>query len=237
MMILILSIALALVLLAVAVWAVKDYREWKALGKGGVPYNAWGWLIVRRIGLHALETRGTEIYDERIGKPGDIRRLPELPYREGGRPTMGKHVVPHRQLEQPGNPASRKQLDDVFDKFVQGNGSYVRYANSFYEKRGQAVTLNDGQQNSPIAKISHGEVAHIHPSDGSMHMIFSASDAKEAIKKGWGERHPLSGSPHHNIPDTYLMIYVPRNAAEVLVVAQLLRAAVEAIGMCDCQPV
>lgn len=221
---------------AAAMWAVNDYKQWKSLGRGGVPDNVWGWLIVRRLGLQALETRGSAQYDDRIGTPGDVCRLGDLPVREGTRPRMGKHVVPHRQLDQGTDPTTRKLLDKIFDDFVDANGRYVRYAKSYYEKRNDAVTLTRTDAAHPVARTSHGEVAHVHPGDGSMHMIFSPSDAKQVIDKGWGERHPLSGSPHHDIPDTYLMVYVPRTPQEVMVVAQLLRAAVEGIGLCDCQP-
>ena len=225
----------ALAVLGIAGWVVKDYREWRALGKGGVPYNLYGWMMVTRFRLEARDTLGTAIYRDRMGGPDDSIRLPDLPQREGPRPRMGKHPVPHRQLDQkPVGDQARKLLDQVFDRFVEGNGSYVRYAKSYYEKRNDAVTLVDLNRSRPLARASQGEVAHIHPSDGSMHMIFSPSDAMQVIDKGWGERHPLCGVPRHNIPDTYLMVYTPRTAAEVTVVKALLRGAVEHVGACDC---
>lgn len=225
----------ALAVLGAAAWVVKDYREWKALGKGGVPYNFYGWLMVTRFRFEARETLGTAQYGDRIGGADDSVRLPVLPARAGPRPRMGKHPVPHRQLDQkPDDPQARKLLDQVFDRFVESNGTYVRYAKSFFEKRNDAVTLVDLARSRPLSRLSQGEVAHIHPGDGSMHMIFSPSDAKQIIDKGWGERHPLCGVPRHNIADTYLMIYTPRDAAEVAVVKTLLRAAVEHMGACDC---
>jgi hypothetical protein len=229
---------IAIALLAGGAWAVKDYREWKSLGKGGVPYNVYGWLMVTRFRFEARDTLDTAQYADRIGGLDDSVRLPELPRRQGPRPRMGKHPVPHRQMDQkPEDNTARKLLDQVFDRFVDQNGSYVRYAKSFYEKRNDAVTLVDLYRSRPLSKLSQGEVAHIHPSDGSMHMIFSPSDAKQVIDKGWGERHPLCGAPRHNIPDTYLMIYTPRDANEVAVIKQLLRGAVEHMGACRCEAV
>lgn len=227
--------AVALAVLAAAAWVVKDYREWKALGKGGVPYNFYGWMLVTWLRLETRETLSTGQYADRIGGPEDSVRLPAQPQREGARPRMGKHPVPHRQLDQkPEDGEARKLLDQVFDRFVDGNGTYVRYTKSFYEKRNDAVTLLEGARARRLARLSQGEVAHIHPGDGSMHMIFSPSDAKQVIDKGWGERHPLAGVAKRGMPDTYLMIYTPRNAAEVAVVKALLRAAVEHMGACDC---
>jgi len=200
-----------------------------------VPDNIRGWLMVTRFRFEARETLSTAVYDAAIGGPDDSVRLPDLPQRQGPRPRMGRHPVPHRQLDQkPEGAEARRLLDQVFDRFVESNGRYVRYAKSFYEKRNDAVTLLEPTQGRALAALSQGEVAHIHPGDGSMHMIFSPSDARQVISKGWGERHPLSGTPRHNIPLSYLMIYTPRDAAEVAVVKQLLRGAVEHMGRCDC---
>jgi len=222
-------------LLAAGAWVTWDYRAWKSLGKGGVPDNLRGWFMVTRFRLEARDTLDTGVYAALIGGADDSVRLPDLPARQGLRPRMGRHPVPHRQLDQkPEGSEARRLLDQVFDRFVDSNGSYVRYAKSFYEKRNDAVTLVDLARGRPLAAMSQGEVAHIHPSDGSMHMIFSPSDAKQVIDKGWGERHPLCGVPRHNIALTYLMIYTPRDAGEVAVVRQLLRGAVEHMGRCDC---
>lgn len=224
-----------LALLAAGGWAVRDYRSWKALGPGGLPYNIRGWLMATRFRFDVRDTLDVALYASRSGGPDDSVRLPVLPRREGPRPRMGRHPVPHRQLDQlPQGSEARQLLDQVFDRFVESNGSYVRYARSFYEKRHNAVTLVGTARSRPLAALSQGEVAHIHPSDGSMHMIFSPSDATQVITQGWGERHPLSGVPRYNIPDTYLMIYSPRNAAEVAVVKTLLRGAVEHMGLCQC---
>ena len=78
--------------------------------------------------------------------------------------------------------------------------------------------------NHSHAKRSPREVFHVHKSDGSCHGIFSPRDSKTLIEKGWGERHGLSGRAM-GIPDTYLMVYAPRNDDEVNVVVKLAKAA------------
>jgi hypothetical protein len=60
----------------------------------------------------------------------------------------------------------------------------------------------------------------VHPSDGSTHMILSASDAKTVIDRGWGERHPLAGVLP-GLPETNLLIYPPRTAGELAVAARI----------------
>ncbi|WP_052407664.1 luciferase domain-containing protein [Allokutzneria albata] len=72
--------------------------------------------------------------------------------------------------------------------------------------------------------MTQGEVAHIHPSDGSMHMIFSPTDAITVLEAGWGERHPLAGN-YPNMPVPYVFVYSPRTVEQADVVRQLLEAA------------
>ena len=47
--------------------------------------------------------------------------------------------------------------------------------------------------NPAMMPITHAEIGHMHPTDGSMHMILSPSDAKVVIESGWGELHGLAG--------------------------------------------
>lgn len=91
-----------LLLLAIGgcvVWVVSDYRAWKSLGKGGVPYNFWGWLMVTRFRLAKRDPFITAIYNDRIGSAEDSVQLSDLPSRQGPRPRIGVHPVPHRQLD------------------------------------------------------------------------------------------------------------------------------------------
>jgi len=112
----------------------------------------------------------------------------------------------------------------TFDELVNRRPDLLRYDLSFFERRNQAVFLREPARGHPDAKASQGEVAHVHPSDGSMHMIFSARDARMVIEAGWGECHPLAG--RLNLPDTYILVYPPRDEGEIAVTARLLEAAV-----------
>ena len=70
-----------------------------------------------------------------------------------------------------------------------------------------------------------GEVAHIHDSDVSGHVLLSLADAEDVVAKGWGERHRLSGTAF--IPLSYTMLYVPRNDEEIEISMMIAEAAIE----------
>jgi len=64
------------------------------------------------------------------------------------------------------------------------------------------------------------ELAHVHPMpDGSLHAALPPEVAREAIEKGWAEQHPVARMGY--IPQNVVMIYAPRDAEEVEVVASL----------------
>ena len=86
--------------------AYRDYRIFKSYGPGGVPYNVFGWLIVRCIFCSfGREVFSTSEYDWRIaaGESQSFLTLTEeqLHARKAdGRPVVGPHPVPQRQLTQ-----------------------------------------------------------------------------------------------------------------------------------------
>ena len=220
--------AVALVALgavAGAVWAYRDYHEWLALGPGGLPYDVRGWLITTRMRALKRDPLDTRRFAMATGAPGETSFVDQLPEREGPRPTIGVHPVPHRQLDQLPGAEMKQKIAEVFDALVSRRSKLVHYQLSFFEKRNEAVFLREPDAAHADAKTSHGEIAHVHPSDGSMHMIFSPADARKTIQAGWGECHPLAGKL--NLPDTYLLIYPPRDQHELAVTARLLDAAVD----------
>lgn len=223
------------VIAAGAVWAYRDYQAWLALGPGGLPYNAGGWMQANWLRLRARDPIDTGIYAAKIGTPGDCASIGDLPPREGPRPHIGRHPVPHRQLDQLPGPDMKQRIAALFDETVSRRRDEVGYQLSHAEKRHPAVTLRQAAR-APDAVETHGEVAHVHPSDGSMHMILSASDARTVIDRGWGERHPLAGVLP-GLPDTYLLIYPPRTAGELAITARILDGAVAHMAGLPCATV
>ena len=73
------------------------------------------------------------------------------------------------------------------------------------------------------------EFAHIHPMpDGSLHAALPPEVAQEAVEKGWAEQHPASRMGR--MPQNVVMIYAPRVAEEIEVVAGLVAEAYRYAG-------
>jgi Family of unknown function (DUF5519) len=133
--------------------------------------------------------------------------------------------VPHRQLDQLPGAEMKRKIVNLFDAAVERMEDVVEYQLSHFEKRHPAITLKSELPRHADATASRGEIAHIHPSDGSMHMIFGPADAVTVIERGWGESHPLAGVTM-DLPATYLLIYPPRDREELAVTKLLLDAAI-----------
>jgi hypothetical protein len=93
------------------------------------------------------------------------------------------------------------------------------------EGRGSAifVALQRGPLKHESYKKAPREVIHLHETDGSLHFILSAADARLLVQKGWGERHGLNGKV--GFPRGYLMVYAPRNESELDVIRSIIKAA------------
>jgi hypothetical protein len=64
------------------------------------------------------------------------------------------------------------------------------------------------------------EFAHLHPPpDYSLHLTLPEDRAREAIRAGWAEFHPLV--EEGRLPPTIVMVYAPRDATELAVVSGL----------------
>jgi hypothetical protein len=70
------------------------------------------------------------------------------------------------------------------------------------------------------------EFAHLHPpQDGSLHMSLPPDIVQAVIDNGWAEYHPLKGQ--YGLPTNIVMVYGPRDEAELAIVALLVRASHE----------
>lgn len=151
--------------------------------------------------------------------------LGSLGRRPGMRPLVAPYPIPHRQLSDTVSCENLDRLVKLFDQEVEKNKDTVLYATSFFEKHHDAITLKHPECGHVHALVSHGEIAHIHPSDGSMHMILSASDAKTVLESQWGELHALAGL-FNRLPTTYTFVYAPRHDADLEAIRRILSASV-----------
>ncbi|KAL1747406.1 hypothetical protein HDZ31DRAFT_80517 [Schizophyllum fasciatum] len=209
---------------------VRDYRAYLSLGEGGLPYNPIGWLVSRTLSAFARETQSTAIYDKFAEKRYWLAA--PLPTREGPRPTIGKHVIPHRQTDQ-FPPESIKPSARGLMQLL-----HARYPDTTVmlpsQHEGHALALFvHPDVHSPVADKAINqergrEIEHVHPLiDHSFHALLAPQDCKEVIAKGWGERHPLSGCfGEKDLQANYLFIYAPRSDKELEVITRIMEAAI-----------
>ena len=144
----------------------------------------------------------------------------ELPRRAGERPHTSRpspeRRTPHSQLSQNAPPELQEEL---FSRARDLPG--VEVGPSLVSVPGaRAFHLGEHVAAGPPEAFQAGrEFAHIHPAeDGSLHLTLPRLLADEVVEKGWGEPHPVSGTP---------MVYGPRDADELEVVWGLVRASYE----------
>jgi hypothetical protein len=141
-----------------------------------------------------------------------------LPIRRGARPRTTP-TNPHTQLDQqPPDETIRVQLAE---RLVALPG--VTEAPSGVSVPGaRALVLNDAASGPPEAFMVGREFAHMHPRpDQSLHITLPEQRAREAIRAGWAEFHPLVAAGQ--LPRTVVMIYAPRDQAELDVVSGLVQ--------------
>lgn len=136
-----------------------------------------------------------------------------LPSRRGERPnTTGPR--PHAQRSQNAPPELQSALAERALALPS-----VSEAESLVSVPGARafVLAEEAAAGPPEAFQAQREFAHLHPpDDGSLHMTLPAEVAEEAYDRGWGEPHPVSGTP---------LIFGPRDEEELEVVWRLLRAS------------
>ncbi|RPA95798.1 hypothetical protein L873DRAFT_1845769 [Choiromyces venosus 120613-1] len=218
---LLISLAASVAILALVTPIIReDYQAYLSLGPGGFPYDISGWLLANILRPLGRETISITEYD-RTSTGG----LKDIPQRPGGRPKIGKHPIPHRRTSDLGVLETRQRSHGLLSKLQEQNSKLIEVATSAHERRGPALFIH---RNIPtphmVAESAWREIAHIHDSDGSLHVVLSPTDCAEVIEKGWGERHPLSG--RILLPSQYLLVYAPRNESEVSVIEAILKAAI-----------
>jgi hypothetical protein len=238
-----LAVAIALSIPTVS-YALKSYRGYLALGPGGMPYNPLGWAIQGLLQLVASwDTRSPGPFRKpRNQKPYEphgmtsflhLASSPELPQRRGSRPDVPGYVAPQRQTTQQGAPEMRARMTAFLEAAAARNPGVLALRPSGLEGVGTPAVWLDlgssaaaGSSNKPLPLPSYmratkGELAHVHP-EASSHVTVSLADAEELTRKGWAERHRLSGVA--GIPLGYVMVYAPRDEAEFEVWKAVVRA-------------
>jgi hypothetical protein len=164
----------------------------------------------------------TKAQKDRVGRNmnGNI-----LQKRSGSRPRTTP-TNPHTQLEQ--NP-EREVVEELARRVFALPGVEER-PSAISVPGARALWLREDVPAGPPEAFMIGrEFAHIHPMpDGSLHAALPPEVAQEAVEKGWAEQHPVARMGY--IPQNVVMIYAPRNAEEIEVVAGLVVEAYRYAG-------
>lgn len=202
------SLSMAAVLLIIR----RDYLNFLSLGPGGPPYNYRGYIEILWFRVWALRDQFQLCSADATCSPncGILTREP-LPSRTGPRPQIAG-IAPQRQLDQRCLIYSGA-LREVMEKLSSENPRMVCSGRSKLERHGLALfSLNN------YLHEYHGEVAHIHETDGSMHVHLNPGDVNEVITKGWGQRHPLAMKHKFlrmPVAENFILIYAPRGRAHL----------------------
>ena len=131
--------------------------------------------------------------------------------------------LPHSQLDQQPDARVRAQLARRFGGLlgVEEQPTGVRAPGA------RALCLCPDVEAGPAeAFIVDREFAHLHAlPDSSLHMVLPEELAKRAVEAGWAEPHP--GAATGAVGPTTVLVYAPRDAAEIDVVLDLLRRSYE----------
>jgi hypothetical protein len=202
----------------------RDYLNFLSLGPGGTPSTFYGYLKITTLRLFALPDPYTPAtIAEKVYPPIGYYHLVQSwsPTRKGPRPTIAG-IAPQRQIDQDGCPDMYQLLRTSLINLATRHPESFRIGQSCFEKKGLALFARD-----PINSTCRGEIVHVHHSDRSMHMNLHPDDAKIVLEEGWGERHPLArgGWMKQYVPREFLMVYSPRNRAELGVIIRIIEAA------------
>lgn len=158
----------------------KDYNSYLSLGPGGNPSNFYGYLIITSLRILAL--RNPRIPGPVPSELQNGGYLPSagIPKRKYPRPEVAG-IAPHRQT----NQQSRKEIFDLLShsmvKLANEHPERLRIGTSCFEKHCPGLFST-----KQVNMTCNGEIAHAHPSDGSLHMTLHPKDAKTIIEAGWG---------------------------------------------------
>lgn len=220
------AVLMLITIVLVAGWGVLDYRAFTSLGEGGIPHTVKGWITANKLRYLARGTDplNTSKFEALIGVGSDLYSLREIKKREGSRPEIGSFPVPHRQLDQLNGQNVRDRTGVMLDNLVSENKERITYKVSQYERNNGALWLINPELGNQSTK-NGGEIAHLHPADGSLHLILSPSDSKAVIDAGRGELHRLAGTP--GLPaTTYMLIYAPRTDSEIELIRKIVESAI-----------
>jgi Luciferase len=147
--------------------------------------------------------------------------MPPLQRRAGDRPRTTP-TNPHTQLDQ--QPSDLRWVE-ALAKRVFALPGVLDEPSRISVPGARALILAPGEPTGPPeAFLIEREFAHLHPApDHSLHAMLPPELVDEAIEAGWAEHHPVA--LRGVIPRTAVMLYAPRDEAELDAIESLVRAS------------
>jgi Luciferase len=147
--------------------------------------------------------------------------MPPLPARAGDRPRTTP-TNPHTQLDQ--QPTDLRWVEELAERVFALPG-VVEQPSGISVPGARALVLSPGEPTGPPeAFLIDREFAHLHPApDHSLHAMLPTETVDEAVAAGWAEPHPVA--LRGLIPPNAVMLYAPRDEAELDVIESLVRAS------------
>jgi hypothetical protein len=226
----IINLVLILILLPPLYLLRRDYKAYLSLGPGGTPATPTGYLRIKILSLFALREPYEPDFVHPHLRPGMLRKE-DVPHRPAARP-MVAGIAPHRQTTQRAGPELFAALRQALSTLAEQPGNKLVLQTSCFEKHGTGLFSV-----SPVLATCKGEICHVHPSDGSMHMCLHPGDAKVVLEQGWGERHPLArgGWFTRFVPREFVMIYAPTSVNDIEVLLKIVCAGAWWVGGRECR--
>jgi len=172
--------------------------------------------------------------------------LETLPQRMGPRPIITGVSEP-RQITQlsPEEKQVPNRLREVISDVSARYPSATYLGRSTFEPEPSSPTTLYARHRIFNETRYYGEILRADGLDGSIQCTLHPSDVKTVIEKGWGQRHPLSTrlaswlvrlcgrSQAAPTPSSQVLLYAPRDQAELDILAQVVNAAVWWVGGID----
>ncbi|WP_449289918.1 luciferase domain-containing protein [Nocardia aobensis] len=201
-----------------------NYLEWKDLGPGGLPANPVGWLVATA--LRPLARDPLHVCHTAAEVPGW-----HLPLRATPRPGVSPFPIPHRQLDSKADRHTCQTIAEILAAYARSPENDLYLSRSRLERRGEALYVSDGVDVPPWVAKAGREIAHVHISEGSLHVVANPSDARQIISAGWGELHPLAGRPMIGLPESYVFLYAPEDEEDLRQLSRIIARVVDsAVG-------
>lgn len=208
-----------------AFWIAADYQAWIAFGTGGTPPTLSGYWRMTKIRISRLFAKDS-LTDSSLLNPIGPKHLDiNLPDRTGRRPAVQSRTMPQRQVPQPIDEKVRERLHALPSKYCTEHADILKLDLSHTEGRSTdgiyALENLSGRYAGAKDQILKNEIAHAHPADNSLHVWLSEADAREVVRKGWGERFPLSF-----VHPGWVFVYAPETTEDVDVIEEIIKAGI-----------